>query len=106
MKADTVTPLAPQSLVPNVHAEASGAVLTSVYAIGQKSSGNAGNCGANLNAPTVVVIPVSQVVIGPCAATSVPAALTPNTNAQASLSPIATNASPVVASSVGVSAAL
>ena len=42
-----------------------GATRTTVYAIGQKLSGIAGNCGALTNAPTVVVTPVKVAIAVP-----------------------------------------
>ena len=59
-------PDAAQEVVPRVNpAVKLGAARTIVYAIGTKSSGSTGNCGARMKAPTVVVTPVSVGVTAP-----------------------------------------
>jgi hypothetical protein len=101
-----LTPLAVHDPVPGVQAAADGAVRTMVYAMGQKSSGNEGNCGAFKKPPTVVVTPTSVAMIGPWHILIAPALFVPNTIAQHCVGCNALNATPVFASVVGVAVAV
>lgn len=96
-----VIPDAAQLVVPVVNEDPVGDTRTIWYAIGQKSSGNAGNGGEVMNAPTVVVVPAAVATVGPCTSLIVPARLVPQTRQAQLLLVIAGNAAAVTASVVG-----
>ena len=105
---EVVIPVAVQLDVPVVNAAALGALRTKKYAIGAKSSGNAGNCGASRNAPAVVVTPKAVLTMEPWQYLMAPARLTPATTTVArpllvSVEPAGSDgkARPVAASVVG-----
>ena len=98
---EQVMPDAVQEVVPVVNVAPVGDTRTIWYAIGQKSSGNAGNGGAAMNAPTVVVTPAAVATIWPCTSLITPARLVPQTRQAQLLLVIAGNATPVTASVVG-----
>ena len=79
LATEQVIPDAAHCVVPAVNVAPVGETRTSWYAIGQKSSGNEGNWGAEINAPTVVVTQISVGTIEPCAHLIAPASFTPHT---------------------------
>ena len=105
---EQVMPDAVQLVEPSVNAAALGELRTRKYANGTKSSGSAGNCGASMNAPAVVVTPSAVLTIEPWQYLIAPAALIPATTTVArpllvSVDPAGSdgNTTPVAASVVG-----